>query len=109
VLDSVRISPIAEAMVAAGRRRVSRVVQPDFPRRLKWLAAIFAEFQQAIAAARRYEELKLHGSVVRRHDIPNRIFEEFYSHIPEEDESCSIPWRAAAGKIRANDESRRQR
>jgi len=82
VPDSVRTSPIAEAMVPACMRRVSRVVQANFPRRLKWLAAFFAEYQRAIAAAGRYEELKLHhGSDVRRDDIPNRIFEEFYSHM----------------------------
>jgi hypothetical protein len=69
-------------MVPACMGRVSRVVQANFPCRLSLLAAIFTEYRRAIAAARRYEELKVHhGSVVRWHDIPNRIFEEFYSHM----------------------------
>jgi hypothetical protein len=81
VLDSMRVSPNAQAMAQVCKRRVSRVVHANFPCRLKLLATILAEYRRGIAAARRYEDLKLHreSGVRRRHDIPRRIFEEFYS------------------------------
>jgi hypothetical protein len=48
----------------------------------KVLTALLAEYQRAIAAARLYDELKLHhGAVVRWDGSPNRIFMEFYSHV----------------------------
>ena len=74
------VSPNARAMARAWTRRVLRVVQAEFPCRLELLATILAEYRRAIAAARRYEELKLHReSIVRQHHIPRRIFEEFYA------------------------------
>jgi hypothetical protein len=58
------------------------------------LAAIVAEFRRAVAAARRYEDLRYGGS---RHeggapaDIPRRVFEEFYSDAPPV-ESRGVQW-----------------
>jgi hypothetical protein len=82
LLASMRVSPNAQAVAEACKLRVLRVVQANFLARLKLLATILAEYRRAIAAARRYDELKLHReSAVRRHDIPRRIFEEFYSQV----------------------------
>jgi len=79
-MESRCVAPNARAMAQAWKRRVSRVVQADFFFRLELLATILAEYRRAITAARRYEELKVHReSTVRRHDIPRRIFEEFYA------------------------------
>jgi len=66
----------------AWMRHATHVVQSDFCCRLMPLAAILDEYRRAIAAAQRYEELKLHReSVTGRHDISRRIFEEFYSQM----------------------------
>jgi len=47
---------------------------------LKSLAALPGEFRRALAAARRYDELKFgRTSITRRQDISRQVFEEFYS------------------------------
>jgi hypothetical protein len=45
VLGSVRLSPIAAAIVPARLRRVSHVAPANFPCRLKLLAGILTEYQ----------------------------------------------------------------
>jgi hypothetical protein len=48
------------------------------------IATILAEYRRALAAAREYEDLRLHReSAVRGRDIPRRIFDEFYSRIDD--------------------------
>jgi hypothetical protein len=82
MLDSVRVSSNAQTMALAWTRRVSRTVQLDCSCFLKLLSDVLAEYQRAIAAARRYQELQLHcGAALRRQEIPNSIFEEFYAHM----------------------------
>jgi hypothetical protein len=47
---------------------------------MKSLAALPGEYRRALAAARRYDELKFgRTSITRRQDISRRVFEEFYS------------------------------
>jgi hypothetical protein len=82
MVHPMRVSPNAEAMVPARKWRVWRVGPTKFSWRLKLLVTVLAEYRRATAAARRYEELKLHrDSVVRRHNISRRIFEEFYARM----------------------------
>jgi hypothetical protein len=82
MLQSRPVSPNAQVITTACKWRVWRVRQTKFSRRLKSLATVLAEYRRAIAAVRRYEELKLHReAVVGRHNIPRRIFEEFYSRM----------------------------
>jgi hypothetical protein len=82
MLDAIRASSNAQTMALAWTGRISRSVQLDCLCFLKLLSGILAEYQRAIAAVRRYEELQLHcAAALRRHEIPNRIFEEFYAHM----------------------------
>ncbi len=59
--------------------------------------AIFTEFRRALAAARRYENLR-YGRACRDHfapgEIPRLIFEEFYAGVPDtEDDAPFFPLR----------------
>jgi hypothetical protein len=50
--------------------------------KLKSVAALAGEYHRAVAATRRYDDLKSgRAPATRRQDIPRQIFEEFYAPI----------------------------
>jgi hypothetical protein len=54
----------------------------SFLDQLKSLAGLAGEYRRALAAARRYDELKSgRASIARRQDISRQVFEEFYAPI----------------------------
>jgi hypothetical protein len=78
-------------------------------------AVVLAEFRRAVAAARRYEDLRYGGGRhegVAAADVPRRVFEEFYScappgEPPRADWNPQVSWHRS-GARRAADQGERQ-